>query len=239
MPKLNDFRAGDTIVEVIFAITVFCMIAVIGMSLMNQGITTAQISLEVSLAREEINAQAEALRFIHNNYIAEMGRQESLPEDSVHQQYTQLWKRVIEKSSTSAPALATTDPTCPNVGKDGLQGISKESFFVLNVRDIGPSNPTDTEFINRSLVSDENRLVVASVFPRILYNTSADPNTSDSNKVDDVNATSLIKAEGIWVLAVRGTNFYDFHVRACWSAPGRSVATTIGTIVRLYDPESL
>lgn len=220
MSKLKIFRTGDTIVEVIFAITVFCMIAVIGMSLMNQGITTAQISLEVSLAREEINAQAEALRFIHNSYVAERelvpGRQESLPENSVYQQYTGLWNTIAASAVGLAPDLSTTSIACPE--RPG-------NTFVLNTRDIKPNDTTS--FIN------DSRLVYADVFPRILYGS-----LEDSNEVDNVAATNLVQAQGVWVLAVQGANFYDFHIRACWSAPGRNVATTIGTIVRLYNPES-
>ncbi|MDR2336990.1 MAG: type II secretion system GspH family protein, partial [Candidatus Nomurabacteria bacterium] len=64
-------KRGDTVIEVIFATTVFGLIAVISISLMNSGISTAQTAVELTLARNEIDAQAEALRFIQNGFAAE------------------------------------------------------------------------------------------------------------------------------------------------------------------------
>lgn len=62
---------GDTIIEVLFAITVFSMVAIAGLSIMNQGTASAQRSLEVTLARHQMDAQAEAIRFIYDAYMAE------------------------------------------------------------------------------------------------------------------------------------------------------------------------
>lgn len=64
------FLKGDTLVEVLFAVTVFSMVAVGGLAIMNQGTAAAQRSLEISLVRSEIDAQAEALRFLNAAYIA-------------------------------------------------------------------------------------------------------------------------------------------------------------------------
>ena len=61
---------GDTLIEVLFAVTVFSLVAVGGMAIMNQGTALAQRSLELTLVREEIDTQAETLRFIHDSYIA-------------------------------------------------------------------------------------------------------------------------------------------------------------------------
>ena len=62
----------------------------------------------------------------------------------------------------------------------------------------------------------------------------------------------MARAEGIWIIAVRDKTdsanssanknnvipeFYDFHIRTCWTAPGRARPSTIGTIIRLYNPE--
>ena len=72
----------------------------------------------------------------------------------------------------------------------------------------------------------------AVTYPRIAYGTDA-----DSNAITDPGAR-YSRAEGVWVEKVHlaNTNYYDFHIRACWSAPGSNVNTTLGTIVRLYDP---
>jgi Tfp pilus assembly protein PilV len=61
---------GDTLIEVMFAVTVFSVVSVGGLAIMNQGTVAAQRSLEISLVRNEIDAQAEALRFLNAAYIA-------------------------------------------------------------------------------------------------------------------------------------------------------------------------
>lgn len=61
---------GDTIIEVLFAITVFSLIAVSSLSLMNQGTAAAQRSLELTLVRQQIDSQAEALRYTQASYVA-------------------------------------------------------------------------------------------------------------------------------------------------------------------------
>ena len=66
--RLNN--RGDTLIEVLFAFAVFSLIAVGAMSIMNEGTATAQRALEISLVRNEIDAQAETLRFLNASYIA-------------------------------------------------------------------------------------------------------------------------------------------------------------------------
>lgn len=58
-------QRGDTIIEVLLAVTLFSVVAVGTMAVMNRGTSTAQRSLEVTLVRHQIDAQAELLRFVH------------------------------------------------------------------------------------------------------------------------------------------------------------------------------
>ena len=57
------------------------------------------------------------------------------------------------------------------------------------------------------------------------------------------------QSEMIWIFAVKGsvdkattnssimiTNYYDFHIRACWQSPVGGEIQRLGTIVRLYEP---
>lgn len=61
---------GDTIIEVLLAFTIFSLLVVGGIAVMNQGSATAQRSLEITLVRNEIDSQAEALRFLNASYTA-------------------------------------------------------------------------------------------------------------------------------------------------------------------------
>ncbi len=65
----NTKNRGDTLIEVLFAVAVFSLVAVGSLSIMNQGAATAQRALEITLVRQEIDAQAETLRFLNASYI--------------------------------------------------------------------------------------------------------------------------------------------------------------------------
>ena len=72
MPRLR--QRGDTIVEVLFAITIFSLVAVGGLSIMNQGTLISQRALEVTLVRQQMDAQAEALRYLNAAHVASFGQ---------------------------------------------------------------------------------------------------------------------------------------------------------------------
>lgn len=57
---------GDTLVEVILAFTIFGMLAIGTITIMNKGVSIAQQSLETTLVRQQIDAQADMLRYIHD-----------------------------------------------------------------------------------------------------------------------------------------------------------------------------
>ena len=60
------YHKGDTLVEVIVAFAVFALVAVSSVTLMNKGIALAQDSLETTLVREQIDAQADMLRYVQS-----------------------------------------------------------------------------------------------------------------------------------------------------------------------------
>jgi len=60
---------GDTIIEVLFAITIFSLVVVGALSIMNQGTAIAERSLETTLVRSEVDGQVNALRFLHDAYV--------------------------------------------------------------------------------------------------------------------------------------------------------------------------
>jgi type II secretory pathway pseudopilin PulG len=191
---------GDTIVEVLFAITIFSLVAVGAMSIMNQGTMTVQRALEITLVRNEIDAQAEALRFLHESYIA-------APSTNSE------WYKIINGKTVQQ---ATNLGDCSILPK----------FFVINTRggDSGNSGGKISNVVPVGLAS--------GTYSQLKYDNSSN---------------TLVSADGIWIEAVKdnsasgqninlGSKYIDFHVRACWNAPGQSTPITLGTIVRLYDP---
>jgi type II secretory pathway pseudopilin PulG len=63
-------QQGDTLIEVLFGVTIFSLILVGTIILMNQGSAAAQRALEISLVRQQIDGQAETLRYLHDAYVA-------------------------------------------------------------------------------------------------------------------------------------------------------------------------
>lgn len=269
-------RKGDTIVEVTIAIAVFSLVAVISINLMSAGLSTAQASLEVTMAREEINAQAEAIRFVHNSFSLER----ELPSQKTNnamgaktQVYKELWSRLSRDSGAvssdtvgggtvdggmvnkakNVPDLAVNN--CSQVYDGGKQSIFNKDLtaFVINFRSLDPDDKSfDNDDLKEIVVSTANykdRFVEAVINPRVLFSQESPriSNTSaDSDAIYEADTYRYVaRAEGIWVIATRDETdnnhgipeFYDFHIYTCWVAPGKRNPSTIGTIIRLYNPE--
>lgn len=147
-------KRGDTIIEVMFALAVFSLVSIISISLMNMGVRQAEGALEGVTARNELNAQAEALRFIHSSYISEM----TLPDCSDGsvvgdasqkcQQYANTWRDIVENAITADEAAdaglldlgrQVMDGGCRQfyeIGGDGKTLLDRVNAFVINTRNI-------------------------------------------------------------------------------------------------------
>ena len=91
-------KRGDTVIEVMFAFAVFALVAILSIAMMNSGVATSERSLELVVARNELNAQAEALRFIHSSYVSELTLptcNEVTSVDDKCQQFSDLWTKII------------------------------------------------------------------------------------------------------------------------------------------------
>jgi type II secretory pathway pseudopilin PulG len=272
MSKRLMARRGDTLIEVVFAIVIFALVSVMSIGLMNKGIATSQASLEVVMARNEIDAQAEALRFIQNSFLAE---RELAPDQ---QQYVKIWRKITGDLTTGGYAIIPDNLSSFNVGdcnqlyQDGNDNyISDDNAFILNTRMLQPSNANidyndyfdsddgahnygrliDDMIVQSNPSHSPEAFQTSPVYPRIIYTFSgvnSDQNSGAGSLSESANEhmyRKIARAEGIWIIAVKGGNiyangqseYYDFHIRTCWNAVGRSTPTTIGTIVRLYNPE--
>lgn len=180
---MTKITRGDTIIEVLLAVTLFSVIAVSSMSLMNKGVSIAQQSLETTLVRQQIDGQAEMLRFVHDK------------ARSGEQTYVDLWN-----------SISTTDNVVEILDQDSCKTGFSSNGFVL----YGRSNSTIG--INK-----------ATYAPADIY-----------AKVEDEGG-----AQGMDIQLVKTENgkAYDAYIQACWDTPASSKPMTIGTIVRLYDPE--
>lgn len=106
---------GDTLIEVMFSFAVFSLLIVGSMALMNKGQAMAERSLEITLVREQVDAQVAMVQYA----------QQTDPT---------LWKSLINPSTGKlASSLATFGgvSSCPKAGDSLLQ----QAFFFTATAD--------------------------------------------------------------------------------------------------------
>lgn len=267
MVNLTNKR-GDTLVEVTIAIGIFSMIAIAVVAVMSSGTSGAQTALETTLTREEIDTQAEALRFIQTAYAANRNETEN-------NNYASLWRtitnNVIDISSLAnenykEEILQYHPDNCSEMYNN--REISNRAF-VINPRTLGTFVPNETSIDsyinsvyithNRENSESKNILTTATIYPRLVFSSSS----SEDTLLSDSSGNTLEYAEGIYVIAVKDSNttaiagksyntgsydpgninktpaFYDFYIRTCWYGTDADEPSTISTVIRLYDPDAV
>lgn len=127
---------GDTIIEVLLAITVFSLVAVSAIAIMNQGVNTTQRALEITLVRQQIDSQIEALRAAHQAY----------PTLDVAKRAGSKWKTITDTVNASPdedPVVGEGE--CPETGQLGggafaLNPLTGQLLSSSNIRSITDSN---------------------------------------------------------------------------------------------------
>ena len=271
-------KRGDTIIEVTIAISVFSLVSILSIQLMDRDIAIIQGALEIEMARNEIDAQAEALRYIQNAYLSERELATGKRE------YQALWQKLSRGNANAgvgsvgagltnnaAEISQYTSVECskyyntPKVG-NAVHRLFDDKGFIVNTRKIDPANVTRTIVQSSgSEAAPAGTFTEATLYPRVIYSSnggtapvnvnlnvealaeafpqgSSDP-TLTMQKNQNI-FDNIVRAEGIWVISVQqqstGTKppeFYDFHIRTCWFAPGHERPSTIATTIRLYNPE--
>lgn len=200
-------QAGDTLIEVLFAITTFSLVVVTSLAIMNQGTAASMRSLQITLVRQEIDSQAETLRFLSSAYVSAYypGYAPNLV-DSVTSPAEEYYRVLNSVTATSVSRFGGDNPkACP---------AAPSGSFVLNTR------------LARYLAYNPAKFTAAGAFSEVTYNTS---DTIDKSGGIWIEAAKSTPAPGV-------PGYVDFHIRACWSATGSNMPTNLGTIVRLYEP---
>ena len=225
------------------------MIAIAIVAVMSNGTSNAQTSLESTLAREEVDSQTEALRFIQSSAII---------ENDSNGKYSKLWnaitdhaitkevkfneetiEKILQYSPESCDELYENDQGNPN-------NVYYQNAFIIDLNQLGKKANTDEEasdIIVPAVVNGDNpseKFGPASTYPRLVYqNESA--------------SSDLLAAEGIYIIAVAdykeetkiatGGNeatptkgFYDFYIRTCWYGSNAEKPSLVSTVIRLYNP---
>lgn len=246
------FKKGDTLVEVALAIGIFSMVAIAVVSVVNSSTSSAQSALEVTITREEIDAQAEALRFIHDSYSVgdDTGSASSLSSNTI---YSDIWNKIISLARSvpldgGSAELEYQPSTCEELYADDGAWLKERGAFIINTRNLAGKNVNEIVYAAKD---NSGFFSPAVTYPRVLHSTT-DKNQNTSSLIEQGRGSEFYGAEGIFVIptkyersavivtssgAVNRTDFYDFYVRTCWFGPGADRPTTISTVVRLYDPK--
>lgn len=253
-------QRGDTLIEVTIAIGIFSMIAIAVASVMSSGTAGSQMALETTLAREEIDAQAEALRFIHSSYAGSKRFEDGKNDYSEStNDYRKIWGQIIQRANTipdtgeeddlNAAIEQFTPSSCDELydrSEDNLNSLFAQKAFILNLKQL--SNPEESVIAS----NDPNKnsvFVPTTTYPHLIF-TENDLNKNSDNESLAItgNLTKVYQAAGIYIVGVQdpkttnigGTKtsaFYDFYIRTCWYGTDATRPSTISTVVRLYDPD--
>lgn len=259
-------KRGDTLIEVTIAIGIFSMIAIAVASVMSSGTSGSQMALETTLAREEVDAQAEALRFVHSSYASSKRFEDSKNDyDLSDNPYRNIWGQIVqlvnkvtvgeEDDDLNASVQQFAPSTCDELysndqGEANPNSLFTQKGFILNLKQL--SNPNEAVIAS----NDANRggiFVPTTTYPHLIFNNGLQNNGSSSNSDSESLATTkqfnnVYQAAGIYIVGVQdpgttnisGTKasaYYDFYIRTCWYGTDATRPSTISTVVRLYDPD--
>jgi hypothetical protein len=231
MSSIKSTRRGDTIVEVLFAVAIFGVVAIVAIQMMNRGTVIVQTAIEAQQARNEMDAQVAAINFIHNGFLAERGHPVGV------RQFEELWDRIIASPRSAAPPLHPPDRSCDFAM---LNSPAAPDAFVINTRALlgrGSLGYDATKIVRRPNTTGSS-FIVAPIYPRIVF-AGTDGNLLTETAIFD----DVVSVEGLQVFAVASANlingqpeFFDFHVRSCWRPAGQNTDTKLSTIIRSLNP---
>lgn len=264
--KTKKTLYGDTIVEAVVAIAIYSIVAVLALSSMSSGLSTAQRNLESTMSRTAIDSQSDALRYYYESYIAA----KSGKKDDAF--YDDIWKEISPKGSNVDPVSLddASERSCQGlIEADRLKLLEVEEnkrgkIFALSGRGalssaVGLDNKTvygfgsdemnQNSYINYQIIGD-GRISAAPLYPRITYSTmdgSGNVHSSETGAMDilnsdgdsDGNRQSRVAkaAEGVWIFPKKTDKGYDFFVRTCWNPVGSKSPSTFTSVVRLYNAD--
>ena len=237
-------KRGDTLIEVTLAVGIFSMIAVAVVATMSSGTTNAQTALETTLARAEIDAQAEALRFIQTSASANKPG------------FDNLWNEILSKADNAnrsedvKNAITNFAPSsCSELyNAENTNNIYYQNAFFIDTSTLGEfitqASSDTSDLLNPSGPSASS----SSLTPLISANDLDSPDSfSQATTYPRVYKENVIvKAEGLYVVAVKDSGarvispnnaesqaFYDFYIHACWDTSNSDHPSTISTVIRL------
>lgn len=173
--------------------------------MMQKGLTMAQTSLEISLTRNAMNAQAEAIRL-----LSDESKSRTRDETFAHSESDLNSYNTENGEIISLEEMVGKDGTCRELNDLSNNGNKR---FIIDVIDDLTVTDLGENFIK------------ATVYPRVFYDKKKSKLISEgiwvqASRIKDANSNF---------------DAVDYHIRACWTSVASSNPITLGTIVRIYD----
>lgn len=164
---MRKFNRGDTLVEVLLGVTIFSLVAVIALETMNRGMAIAQYSLETTLVRQQVDAQAEMLRYAHD-----------MKNDT--------WKKLVDNNSVS---ISVVNGSEGNLGAEKCpDDFSTKEFALAATPSLASkisilNNPGDYKAAETYARVDSDTKKTYGISVRLVKPSTA-TGSRDSNKYD-------------------------------------------------------
>jgi len=140
---------GDTIIEVLLAITVFSLVAIATITIMNQGVNTTQRALEITQVRQQIDSQVDALQAAHQAYSV-------LPDG---EKVNSEWKKIISTNGGANTTSINDTTGCP------AQSQMTGDLFIM---DTTTATLLDSSAL-KSITSDDVPVVYSQLYDGAAY----------------------------------------------------------------------
>lgn len=207
---------GDTIIEVVVAVAVFALVAITGLAMMNQGTAMAQRTLEIGLVRQQMDAQADGLRYLNRAFVMDYDNN-GLP--------TEAWRKIADEANGKAVSSAV--PFQDIFDTNGCVLPTSGKAFALDLNELSGFMENPTAGASKALLTPT---ITTPTYSQIRYTGGVA--TAEGIWIEAVRSPDPPAP------ADQKPGFYDFHIRACWNTPGQQQPVILGTIVRLYEPRS-
>jgi type II secretory pathway pseudopilin PulG len=142
-------QRGDTIIEVMLAFTVFAMLAVGAIAVMNRGTASSQDTLETTQVRQEIDNQAEMLRYLHQAYLSDPNATDGLAGE-----FNDIMALAQDSVNASEFGAECTD-SLPEANQDHRFALNTSNGSLIDGGNINPINAQDVTLPYARVVNED------------------------------------------------------------------------------------
>ena len=217
-------KKGDTLIEVTLAVGIFSLVAIAVVAVVNGSTTGAQTALETTLTRDEIDAQADALRFIQSSYAGSLNPSaENVYSDEITgSAFATIWDAIVANAHPSNAVdldellfnnPARKDNPCNALYEPETNGLDTQKAFVINTKKLSDINLGDDDIAKNIVIKattdslKTKTFTEAQTYPHVIYKDPDEEETTDPEALVGSDSGSIVdRAEGVYIVAVKDTN---------------------------------